>query len=138
MNAHEFLSQIIKIDAIIANKLREVKRWSDVARSLGGISSGERVQTSSNFGRVPDAVCRYVDLEREIEDLKRERAAIIRRIEQLPSDEYKIIYAIYVEGASIKEVAYRLGKSYDSIKKRKKKALRMVQGLNDSAEEGQT
>ena len=132
MSAHEYLSRIIKIDAIIANKYRDIKRWSDVARSLGGISSGERVQTSSNFGRVPDAVCRYVDLEREIEDLKRERAAIIRRIEGLPSDEYKIIYAIYVDGATIKEVAYRLGKSYDGIKKRKKKALRMIQSMIDN------
>ena len=138
LSAHEYLSRIKKYDAIIANKLRDIKRWSDVARSLGGISSGERVQTSSNFGRVPDAVCRYVDLEKEVEDLKRKRAAIIKLIEQLPSVEYEILYAIYVDGATFKEVAYRKGKSYDWVKKHKKKALGMVQGLIESEEDGKT
>ena len=133
MDAHEYLSQIAKLDLMIRHKIEQVERWRDAAHGLGGLGgSGERVQTSAGvYGRVPDAVCRYVDLEREIDELRLKRAAIIRCIEQLPSVEYEIIYAIYVEGATIQEVAYRLKKSYEFVKIHKKKALGMVRVLID-------
>ena len=134
MDAHEYLSQIVKLDLMIRHKTEQVERWRDAAHGLGGLGgSGERVQTSAGvYGRAPDAVCRYVDLEQEIKDLKRKRAAIIRCIEQLPSIEYEIIYAIYVEGATLQEIAYRLKKSYEFVKIHKKKARRMVQSWIDN------
>lgn len=146
MDAHEYLSQIAKLDLMISHKLEQAERWRYAARGLGGLGgSGERVQTSAGvYGREPDAVCRYVDLEREIKDLERKRAAIIRCIEQLPSIECDIIFKLYVgkydEKRQIfvpftrKEVAYQYGKSCDWVKQKKKKALRMVQSLIDSEE----
>ena len=131
MTADQYLSRVKKIDAMIRNKLRERAHWKEVAEGYGGASVGERVQSSHNPQRGADAICNYVDIEREIETLKRERREIILTIERLPSTEYDLIYKLYVLGYSMKEIAYTFGKSYDWVKVKKRHALQLVQGMID-------
>lgn len=134
MKAIIYLDRIKKIDAMIRNKLRDHARWVGVAEGLGGASDGERVQSSRNLHRGADAIGNYIDLEREIEALKQERKEIINTIEQLPSTEYDLIYKLYVQDYTMKEIAYHFGKSYDWVKLKKKRALVLLQAILDDAE----
>lgn len=131
MNAEYYLDRIKKIDAMIKNKLRDYQRWVEQADGLGGASLGERVQSSRNLHRGSYAIDAYIDIEREINALKQERQAIIRTIEKLPSVEYDVIYKLYVEDYTMKEVAYHAGKTYDWVKRRKRSALLMLQTFLD-------
>lgn len=134
MTAEQYLNQIKKIDAIIINKLDEYKRWVDIAEGMGGFSVGDKVQSSRNLQQIPNAIGRYVDIDKEIEDLKKKRQAIIRTLERLPPIEYKILYDLFVkdEDCGLKELAYHFKKSYSWVKKRKNKGLMMVQDILDN------
>ena len=129
MNAEAYLDRIKKIDSMIKNKLRDHARWVEMADGLGGAALGERVQSSRNLHRGSDAIDTYIDIEREINVLKQERQAIIQTIEHLPSIEYGVIYKLYVEDYTLKELAYHFGKSYEWVKDHKKIGLELVQSL---------
>lgn len=129
MTAEKYLEQISKIDAIIINKLKDHKRWVSIAESLGGFSVGDRVQSSRNLQRGSDAICRYIDIERDIEVLRQRRQDIISTIETLPVNEYKVLYGIYVEGKMLKECTY--GMSYEWAKTAKETGLAHVQEIID-------
>ena len=131
MTAERFIQRVRHIDMILANKLKEYKRWVDTAEGLGGFSTGDRVQSSRNLQKIPDAIGRYIDLERDIEKLKRERSDILRVLESLPSEEYDLLYKLYVEDFKLKELAYFYKRSYDWAKKKKRLALRDLQRLLD-------
>ena len=127
MTAEQYLRQIRKIDAIIVNKLKDHRRWVELAEGLGGFSVGERVQSSRNLHSGADAIGRYIDIEREIDELKLKRLSIIAVIETLPAAEYKVIYKLYVEDRTLKEIAYECERSYEWVKVRKRRGLLLVQ-----------
>jgi DNA-directed RNA polymerase specialized sigma24 family protein len=135
MNAETYLDRIKKIDSMIKNKLRDYARWVEVADGLGGAALGERVQSSRNLHRGSDAIDTYIDIEREINALKKERQAIIQTIEQLPSDEYGVLYKLYVENYTLKEIAHHFGKCYDWARYKRQDGLRLVQDLLDAQAE---
>lgn len=132
MRAEQYLDNVKKIDAMIKNKLRDYERWVEVADGLGGASLGERVQTSRNLHRGADAIGNYIDIDSEIRELKQERQAIIQTIERLPSVEYEVIYKLYVEDYSMKEIAYVKKKSYDWVKSKKRHGLMLIQSWLDA------
>jgi DNA-directed RNA polymerase specialized sigma24 family protein len=132
LEAEKYLDRIKKIDAMIINKQRDYDRWVEVADGIGGASIGERVQTSRNLHRGADAIGNYIDIETEIRALKQERQAIIKTIEALPSTEYDLIYKLYVQDYTMKELAYHFGKSYDWVKFKKRRAFMLVQSLLDA------
>lgn len=132
MEAEVYLDRIKKIDSMIKNKLRDYARWVEQADGLGGAALGERVQSSRNLHRGADAIGNYIDIEREIAALKQERQTIIQTIEQLPAAEYDVIYKLYVEDYTLKEVAYHAGKSYRWVKLKKNHSLLLVQSLLDA------
>ena len=131
MTAEQFIQRVRHIDIILQNKLKEYKRWVDTAEGLGGISTGDRVKTSRNLTKIPDAIGRYIDLENDIARLQRERAEILRVLESLPADEYDLLYKLYVEDFKMKELAYFHHRSYDWVKKKKRLALRNLQRIID-------
>lgn len=132
MNAEAYLDRIKKIDAMIRNKLRDYQRWAEVADGMGGAALGERVQSSRNLHRGADAIGNYIDIENEIKCLRFEREAIITKIEMLPPDEYTVIYGLYVDGYSMKEIAYTEKKSYDWVKRKKREGLALIQSHLDA------
>lgn len=131
MKAITYLERIKKIDSMIRNKLRDYDRWVGVAEGLGGASDGERVQSSRNLHRGADAIGNYIDIEAEIRSLRRERQEIIETIERLPSTEYDLVYRLYVQDFTMKEIAYQKSKSYEWVKLKKRRALQLVQALLD-------
>ena len=131
MTAEEYVRRIQKLDIIVKNKLLEHARWVGVAEGLGGASLGDRVQASRNLQKIPDAISNYIDIESEIKALELERQRIMQTIEKLPAYEYDIIYMLYVEDCTLKEIAYKYKRSYDWAKARKKKALQLLQNILD-------
>ena len=133
MQAEKYLQRIKQIDVIIGNKIEDHKKWVEIAEGLGGASAGERVQSSKNLQQIPNAIGRYIDIEREIDALKQERQAIISTIERLPTTEYDLVYKLYVKDFTLKELAYHFGKSYDWVKVKKRHALTLIQVIVDEA-----
>ena len=131
MNAEEYLDRVKKLDAMIRNKMRDHERWVEIADGLGGASTGDRVQSYRNIHKGSDAIGNYIDIEKDILKLKQERESIIKTIESLPLDEYKVIYGIYVAGQSPKEIAYNERKSYEWVKKHRASGIDMIQAILD-------
>lgn len=129
MNAESYIKRVNKIDAIIANKRRQYQSLVDAAESLGGFSVSERVQSSKNLHRGEDAILRYVVIEGEIKALEEEKNAILATLERLPTTEYKILYSFYIEEATLKEIAFNFKKSYEWAKKKKRRALSLLQSI---------
>ena len=109
MNAKEFLRQIKKLDKLIENKLIEIQRWKDLANNTTANLTGERVQSSGNPHKIADAIGRYIDLEREInqdiDNLIETKKDVISIIEQLNATEYDVLHKVYVQGFTFDEVA---------------------------------
>ena len=134
MVAEQYLERIKKLDTMLANKLSDYQRWLEVAEGLGGGAVGERVKTSRNLHQIPDAIGAYVDIDNEICRLREERLAIIKTIERLPPLEYDLIYRLYVQDQTMKELAFHFKKSYDTVKRWKTHALSLVQYMLDEAQ----
>lgn len=116
MNAKDYLLQIQKLDKLIENKLQEVAHWKAVATGTTVCSEGDRVQSSGSKQKMADAICRYMQMEDEINaaidrlvDTKQE---IIETIEQLHIDEYDLLHKIYVQKKELYEAAMEMDRSY--------------------------
>lgn len=132
MTAEQYLDQIKKLDTMIRNKLKDYHRWVEVAEGIGGASVGERVQSTRNLHKIPDAIGNYVDIENEVQSLKAERQAIIKTIEQLPTTEYDLLYQHYVNYYTMKELAFHFGMSYEWVKVKRREALKHLQSVLDA------
>ncbi len=113
--AQEYLEQVDKLNAMIENKMAEVKQWRDVALGITSNSEGERVQSSGSKQKMADALDRVVDLQAEINalidrliDLKQE---IIRTIELLNATEYDVLHKRYIQGMTFDEIGAAKHKS---------------------------
>lgn len=123
MDIRKYLERISMIDVLISTKVEEHKRWEDIASGLGGFSGAEKTSGNGSNDKIPNAVCHYCDIEREIASLISERNAILKNIEKLPADEYTVIYLLFVKGLNLKEAAYKCHKSCDWIRYNRKKAF---------------
>lgn len=107
MKAKEYLLQIQKLDRMIENKLEEVEHWKTVASSTTMSYEGERVQSSGSKEKMADTVCRYLTMESEInaviDELIDTRQEIIKTIELLNTDEYDLLYKMYVGKRTVKK-----------------------------------
>lgn len=133
MNAKEFLRQIKKLDRLIENKLIEIQRWKDIANNTTATLSGERVQSSGNPQKIADAICRYIDLEREInqdiDELVEAKKDVIGVIEQLNATEYDIIHKIYVQYLTLEDVADAYDRTYSWATTIHGRALKHIQNI---------
>lgn len=146
MDALTYLERIKKIDKLIENKRAEIEFWKDVA---GGVSVSvptaiingetvglERVKSSSDISdRMAEAVSNYVDIEtaygQELAVLAKEKRDIIRTIEELPLNEYEVLYHIYVEHKTAQEVIDIMDKSRSWVASIHSKALSNIQKILD-------
>lgn len=146
MDALTYLERIKKIDKLIENKRAEIDFWKDVA---GGVSVSvptaiingetvglERVKSSSDISdRMAEAVSNYVDIEtaygQELAALAKEKRDIIRTIEELPLNEYEVLYHIYVEHKTAQEVIDIMDKSRSWVASIHSKALSNIQKILD-------
>lgn len=130
MRAKEYLEQIEMLDALIENKQAEVQRWRDIANNTTVNMSRERVQSSGSHDTVANAICTYLDIEREeVDTLIAKRKSIIGVIEQLPPIEYDLLHKVYVQHFTLKDVAAMKDLSYSWATTTHGIALKMVQNI---------
>lgn len=141
IKAKDYLKQVEKLDKMIKNKMLEVEQWKAIATGTIASNDGERVQSSGNQQKMSDAVCRYVEIEKEVNaaidrliDAKKE---VIETIEQLPVIEYDVLHKIYIgkdvdgdtEYMTLYEVADHYKKTYSWATSVHGRALKMVQNI---------
>lgn len=138
MEAKKYLQQVSKLNKLIENKMIERAQWKSIATSTGTFSEGERVQSSGSQQKMADAVCRCVDIEKELDacidryiDTKNE---VIRMIEQLPATEYDVLHKIYIQEKSLADVAAIYDRAYSWTTTVHGRALKMVQDMLDGKE----
>lgn len=135
MDAKQFLRQLKKLDKMIENKLAEKARWKAIATGTTAQMGGEKVQSSGSQQKMADAVCRYVDIEKEIDEqidiLIDTRQDVINVIERLNTTEYDILHKMYVQYMSLYDVADIYNKSYSWATTVHGRALKNVQAILD-------
>lgn len=135
MDAKQFLRQLKKLDKMIENKLAEKARWKAIATGTTAQIGGEKVQSSGSQQKMADAVCRYVDIEKEIDEqidnLIDTRQDVISVIEKLNTTEYDILHKMYVQYLSLYDVADIYNKSYSWATTVHGRALKNVQAILD-------
>lgn len=135
MDAKQFLRQLKKLDKMIENKLAEKARWKAIATGTSAQIGGEKVQSSGSQQKMADAVCRYVDIEKEIDEqidiLIDTRQDVISVIEKLKTTEYDILHKMYVQYMSLYDVADIYNKSYSWATTVHGRALKNVQSILD-------
>lgn len=128
LSAREYLEQLKVIDTKIDQKVEELDDLMTSATSTGAIDySKDRVQTSPRNTQELK-ICRYVDLNAEINkeidefvDIKRK---VIKEIQDLNVDHYiKILFKVYVQYKTVKDSAAEMGMSYRYVQEIHKKAL---------------
>lgn len=132
--AKDFLMSAKKIDTIVTNKIIEKQQWESIAENIT-VQLGERVQSSGSKEKMADAINRFVDLEKEINEsiakLISRKKEIISVIEQLPVDQYDILHKIYIQYKDMYDVAEQSGKSYSWAASLHGEALKSVQNILD-------
>jgi len=138
MEAKKFLKQLEKLDRMIENKLAEKQQWKAIATGTTASIGGERVQSSGSQQKMADAVSRYVDIEREIDEqidkLIDTKQDVISVIEQLNTIEYDLLHKVYVQYIKLYEVPDIFGKTYSWATTVHGRALKKVQKILDERE----
>lgn len=136
IDAREYLNQVKKIELLIQNKLAEREYWRGVALNTTAEMGGERVQSSSDPQKMASAVCRYVDIEREIDGvidrLYETKTEVLGCLEQLDADEYDVLYKRYIQFMSVLEVADVCGKSKSWVLLMQKRGIAHTQAILDA------
>ena len=132
--AQIFLERVELFDAIVQNKLVERKQWKDIALGITASTEGERVQSTGANNKMASAVERFVDIEREIDELVDKlvdtKKEVIQTIERLDrAMEYKLLHLRYIQYVPLKEIADRWGWEYTNVTTMHGRALRNVQKI---------
>lgn len=135
MKAKEYLLQVSKLDKLIQNKLIEKEQWMTMAMSTTASSDGDRVQSSGSQQKMADAVCKYVEIEQQIDKcidaLVDTKQGVIETIERLPAIEYDILHKVYIQYKSLDDVASIYDKTYSWVTTVHGRALKHVQHVLD-------
>ena len=131
MKARTYLEQIAKWDAMIRNKFIEKEQWLEVATGIVAYSDGDRVQSSGSQQRMADAADRCIDIDRQIDELKEKKAAVIATIELLPLDEYDLLHKVYVQHMDLQTAADAKRRSYSWATTIQGRAFQSVQKILD-------
>lgn len=135
LTAKQYLDQLRVIDTKINQKMEELADLMTAATSTGAIDySKDRVQTSPQNAQ-ENRICKYVDLDaeinREIDEFVDIKHRVTREIQELNVDYYiKILFKVYVQYKTVKDAANEIGLSYQYVRDLHKKALKAFEELH--------
>ena len=120
MTAKQYLSQISRLNKMIANKLSEIYQIKSMALNISVLNEEDKVQTSGSKDRIGDMVAKMVDLEKEAQsyvdaytDLRRKT---IMQIDSMPKDtHYKVLFSKYIEDKTFDVIAEEMGYSWRQV-----------------------
>lgn len=133
--AKQYLDQLRVIDTKINQKMEELADLMTAATSTGAIDySKDRVQTSPQNAQ-ENRICKYVDLDaeinREIDEFVDIKHRVTKEIQELNVDYYiKILFKVYVQYKTVKDAANEIGLSYQYVRDLHKKALKAFEELH--------
>lgn len=135
MDAQEYLQQIGKYDSLIENKKFEIMDMRNSASLQTGFSCDTRVQTARRPDRAENIIVGYIEREAELQadimGFYKLRQEIITTIELLNTNEYGVLYCVFVEGKGLQEAADQFDRSYSWAAYTKKKGLDSLQKILD-------
>lgn len=135
LTAKQYLDQLLVIDTKINQKMEELADLMTAATSTGAIDySKDRVQTSPQNAQ-ENRICKYVDLDaeinREIDEFVDIKHRVTKEIQELNVDYYiKILFKVYVQYKTVKDAANEIGLSYQYVRDLHKKALKAFEELH--------
>ena len=135
LTAKQYLDQLRVIDTKINQKMEELADLMTAATSTGAIDySKDRVQTSPQNAQ-ETRICKYVDLDaeinREIDEFVDIKHRVTKEIQELNVDYYiKILFKVYVQYKTVKDAANEIGLSYQYVRDLHKKALKAFEELH--------
>lgn len=135
ITAKQYLDQLRVIDTKINQKMEELADLMTAATSTGAIDySKDRVQTSPQNAQ-ENRICKYVDLDaeinREIDEFVDIKHRVTKEIQELNVDYYiKILFKVYVQYKTVKDAANEIGLSYQYVRDLHKKALKAFEELH--------
>lgn len=120
MTAKQYLSQISRLNKMIANKLSEIYQIKSMALNISVLNEEDKVQTSGSKDRIGDMVAKMVDLEKEAQsyvdaytDLRRKT---IMQIDSMPKEtHYKVLFSKYIEDKTFDVIAEEMGYSWRQV-----------------------
>lgn len=135
MEAKKYLQQVRKLNKMIQNKIIEIEECKDAVLGITGQTERERVQSSGNQQKMEDTICKYIDMQKELDaDIDRLigiKKEIMHTIESLPGTEYDVLHKIYIQGLEFTEIAERQSKSYSWVTTVHGRGLALVQKIID-------
>lgn len=134
VTAKALLDKVRKYDRQIENKTLERQQWEEIATGITAQMGGERVQSSGNQQKMAVAVEKCIDIDREINELIAAKKDIVSILEQLKAAEYDVLYKVYVQYSTLKEVAQLCDRSYSWAVHTHIRALRNLQAILDAKE----
>lgn len=135
LTAKQYLDQLRVIDTKINQKMEELADLMTAATSTGAIDySKDRVQTSPQNAQ-ENRICKYVDLDaeinREIDEFVDIKHRVTKEIQELNVNYYiKILFKVYVQYKTVKDAANEIGLSYQYVRDLHKKALKAFEELH--------
>lgn len=135
LTAKQYLDQLKVIDTKINQKMEELADLMTAATNNGAIDySKDRVQTSPQNAQ-ENRICKYVDLDaeinREIDEFVDIKHRVTKEIQELNVDYYiKILFKVYVQYKTVKDTANEIGLSYQYVRDLHKKALKAFEELH--------
>lgn len=135
LTAKQYLDQLRVIDTKINQKMEELADLMTAATSTGAIDySKDRAQTSPQNAQ-ENRICKYVDLDaeinREIDEFVDIKHRVTKEIQELNVDYYiKILFKVYVQYKTVKDAANEIGLSYQYVRDLHKKALKAFEELH--------
>lgn len=109
MTPKEYLLNIGKMKRAIEAKREKIRSLEELATSATQTITGMPHNPSSTKSRMADAVCKKVDLEREIAQLEAERSAAIAYLNTLPdTEETTLLIKRYVRELTWEDIAIEM------------------------------
>ena len=123
---YKYLESIEKVNSILHNKCLEYDQLMTIATKTTQFNDG-MPHASGKSDKVGNIGTELVELEREIQattklimQFKRE---VVKTLEKLSTNHYKVLYQLYVKGLSYKEIAGNENKSRQWVNKTKNTAV---------------
>ena len=134
IDAKKYLEEIAKDDAVIKNKLAEIRRLESLATSISVSPSNTPVQSSGNNDKVGKFAADIADKKAEwqlfVNKLEEKREKRIKVIEQLEDRlQYSVIYKRYVDQKKFEDIAEEEHYSYRWVLTVHSKGMKKLQNI---------
>ena len=126
MKAKEYLRQVELMNIKIDTKIKQLEELKILATCTGAINAKpDKIQSSPCGDKMENAVAKYVDLEREINNqidaYVNKKQIILGKIYQLEAGEQTLLYVQvlvkrYIEFKSLEQIAVELDRSYTYVR----------------------